>query len=549
MQQQSQTTVGQFLIQRLEQLGLKHIFGVPGDYVLGFYDLLMASNIELIGTCNELNAGYAADGYARIAGFGAVCVTYGVGGLSLVNAVAGAKAERIPLVVISGGPATSSRNPELMLHHTFGDKNLVRQVFEPITETSLVLMDAREATTQIDAALTACLEEQGPVYIEIPVDMVNQPCSISGRLSPKWNQPSDPGSLEQALQSVAKRMAESKHTVVWVGHEISRLGAEEALLEFLDHTGLPVANSRQAKGMLNESHPNYIGVYKGARSLPEPRQAFEDAELVLNLGVWPTSINTGGFTDRLSAENSIQVLDGRVQVDGQVFEPVSLPDFIKALTASLPKGPLAKSAGRANSVDRLARTDPDAELSADRLFEIVSDFLTPQHILLADTGGPMISSEDMVLPDGCRTLRQAYYLSIGYTVPAAIGVGLAAPEKRPVVIVGDGSFQMTVQAISTLIRLKLNPIVIVWNNDGYQIERIMHDGAFNDLQGWRYSQAPHFFGGSGGVKVKTEGELQAALSQAQAQPQSLALIEAVTGRWDLTQSMTIAHQGFQEKKR
>jgi TPP-dependent 2-oxoacid decarboxylase len=548
MRQQSSTTVGQFLIQRLEQLGLKHIFGVPGDYVLGFYDLLMASNIKLIGTCNELNAGYAADGYARITGFGAVCVTYGVGGLSLVNAVAGAMAERIPMAVISGGPATSRRSPELMLHHTFGDKDLVRQVFEPITVTSLVLTDAKKAASQIDAALTACLEKQGPVYIELPVDMVSQPCSASGRLSPKLNQVNDPSSLEQAVESVSRRMAESRRTVVWVGHEISRYGAEEALVEFLDHTGLPVAASRQAKGMLDESNPAYLGVYKGVRSLPQPRQVFDEAELVLNFGVWPTSINTGGFTARLSAENTVQALDGRVQVNGQVFEPVSLPDFIRALTASLPKGPLLKSGRRPMPIDRPAKVNPEAELCADRLFEIVSGYLTPQHILMADTGGPMISSEDMALPDGCRTLRQAYYLSIGYTVPAAIGVGLAAPEKRPVVIVGDGSFQMTVQAISTLIRLKLNPIVIVWNNDGYQIERIMHDGAFNDLQGWRYSQAPHFFGGGWGAKVRTESELEAALSRAQAELHSLALIEAVTGRWDLTQSMKIAHQGFQAKK-
>jgi indolepyruvate decarboxylase len=343
-------------------------------------------------------------------------------------------------------------------------------------------------------------------------------------------------------------MNESSRTVVWVGHEISRHGAEEALLEFLEHTGLPVANSRQSKGMLNESNPNYIGVYKGARSLPEAKQVFDDAELVLNLGVWPTSINTGGFTAPLSSEGAVQVLDGRVQVDGRIFEPILLPEFIKALTASLPKGPSLKKASRTAPTDRLTKADPEAELSADRLFEMVGDLLTSQHILLADTGGPMITSEDMVLPDGCRTLRQAFYLSIGYTVPAAIGVALAAPGKRPVVMVGDGAFQMTVQAISTLIRLKLNPIVIVWNNDGYQIERIMHDGAFNDLQVWNYSQAPHFFGGSWGVKVQTESELEAALSRAQAEPDSLALIEAVTDRWDLTQSMKIAQQGFQAKK-
>lgn len=547
MQSASPTTVGGYLTQRLEELGIKHVFGVPGDYVLKFLDVLTAGEIQWVGECNELNAGYAADGYARLAGIGAVCVTYGVGGLSLVNAVAGAKAEGIPLIVISGGPGLGRRDSELMLHHTLGDKDLARQVFEPITARAVVLGQGGEAVAQIDDALTACVAEQAPVYIEVPLDLVGQPCAAPAPLSLAPLRPTDPDQLRRAVDAALERVAQAERIMVWAGNEIGRQGAEPAAVRFLEQTGLAFAACRQSKAMLSEGAPGYLGVYKGDLSDPAVRQVFESANLVLNLGVWPTSINTGGFTAKVSPDNAVQAFSGRVLVGDKLFAPVALGDFIAALIGAWPARPVAETPARPAPPASPPPAADDAQLSAEAMFQIIAGFLKPHHLLLTDTGGPMISSDDMPIPDGCRVLRQAYYLSIGYTVPAAVGVCLAAPHLRPVVLVGDGSFQMTAQAVSTMIRLKLNPIVLVWNNDGYQTERIIHDGPFNDLQAWRYGDAPRFFGGGEGSRVSTAGELSQALARAEAEPQGLDVIEVVTGRWDLTRSMDIAQQAFNSR--
>lgn len=544
----STTSVGKYLVQRLEQLGVKHIFGVPGDYVLGFFDLLTESKIEVVGVSNELNAGYAADGYARLAGVGAVCVTYGVGALSLANAVAGAMAERVPLVVVSGGPSLKHRKAGVMLHHTLADKEAMRLIFEPITLASIILTSAEQAPTQIDAALTACVEQQGPVYIELPVDVVGRSCAAPGHFTPKFRQLTNQDCLREAVEAATARIARSRKTVVWAGHEVGRVGAKAALTRLLERTGLPVAASRQSKGMLDEEHLSYIGLYKGNLSLAGPKEIFEAADLVVNLGVWPTNVNTAGFSVDLSPEKAIQAFDNQVQVGSEVFDRVGLADFIEALSANLPVGQGVEEAKRTRASEPVQPVAEKAELTADRLFDLLSSFLTPEHIVVADTGGPMFTSEDMALPSGCGALPQAFYLSIGWSIAAAVGMCLAAPHKRPVVIVGDGAFQMTAQAVSTMLQLKLNPLVIVWNNDGYQVERIIHDGSFNDIPNWLYSEAPRFFGGDGGIKVETEGELQAALDQASAHPRDFLLVEAITKRWDLSKSMQAAHEFFKSRR-
>ena len=551
MENQAPCTVGKYLVARLEEIGLKHIFGVPGDYVLQFFDLLLASDMELVGTCNELNAGYAADGYARMNGVGAICVTYGVGGFSAANAVAGALAERVPLIVISGGPALTRRGPEFMLHHTLPNSEAVRCALEPITLASLVLKDPAQAPAQIDEALKTCLQERGPIYIELPMDMVNRPCPSPAPWQKPADQASDPKVLAQAVQAITERMAQVEGSkAVWVGHEAVAYGAQEDLARLLDHTGLPWLVSRQGKGTMDEGHPGYAGMYRGGGSHAQPREVCENAALVLNLGVWPTSVNTGGFTARREPERMINVGQGRVEVNGRIFEPVGFKPLIKALTEALPQGgpgartcahPLAQRPAAFEAV-------PQAKLSTDRFFERLGYFLNSGHVVMPDTGGPMISTVEVPLPRGCGYVQQGYYLSIGYTLPAALGVALAAPERRPLVLIGDGSFQMTAQELSTLIRLKLNPIIMVWNNDGYQIERIIHDGPFNDIQNWNYSRAPEFFGGGWGAKVGTEGELEAALERAQNEPDNLAVIEVVTERWDLSQPMARVYEHYKSLK-
>ena len=266
-------TIGAYLVNRLEQIGLRHIFGVPGDYALTFFDLLEESGIELINTCNELNAGYAADGYARISGIGAVCLTYGVGGFSVYNAVAAAYAERVPLVVISGGPKTSLRSrlhPNL-LHHTIGDMNLQRDIYERITQGAVVLTSPTQAVMQIDELLAACLRHSRPVYIEIPADMVMEACVEPGPWAPDMSLHVDEDVLEEALGETLGAITRAARPVILAGVEVDRLGSREALLTLVARTGFPVATTALGKGIIPEHTPNYAGTYMGALANEEAR--------------------------------------------------------------------------------------------------------------------------------------------------------------------------------------------------------------------------------------------------------------------------------------
>jgi indolepyruvate decarboxylase len=495
------STVGTYLIKRLEQCGLKHIFGVPGDYVFDFFDLLEESNIKLVGTCNELNAGYAADGYSRISGMGAACVTYAVGGLSIANAVGGAMAERIPIVVISGSPAMTKRTSSFQLHHTLEDPDAIRRAFEPIALKAISLDNPKNAPVLIDNALKTVLKERGPVYIELPADMVGR--------------------------------------VVWAGHEIRNLNASSSLNRLVEHCGYPVLSTRQSKGTFPETHPQYCGIYQGKASRPGPKKLFESADLILALGVWWTNINTGGYSTKCDPDRVVQAESNRIRIAKQVFEPVGLRALIDALEESLPAGDFIYPDFTQPYYKRATRFDLKAndKLTANRFFGRLSYFLKQDHFILADIGGAMIGSSQILLPKGTSYIVQGFYLSLGYTLPAGLGIGLAAPDKRPVILIGDGAFQMTCQEISTMIRQKLNPIIFVINNDGYQVERAIHDGPYNDLHPWNFHLFPQIFGGGWGRRVEIEGDLEKALVKAEYESDKLAIIEVMLDRWDFTDVM------------
>ena len=535
MPNKSDYAVGMYLVRRLEQCGLKHIFGVPGDYVLEFFDRLEESSIQVVGTCNELNAGYAADGYSRAASLGAVSVTYGVGGLSLANAVGGAMAERIPVVVISGSPPLSKRKPPFELHHTFADPDTVRRVFEPITLASISLNDAQKAPGQIDAALQTCFADRGPIYIELPVDMVDQPCHKPGEWLPRTNQPSDESALSQAAAMAAEILTSANKPVVWTGHEIRDFGAVDSLLRFAEHSGYPVFSSRQARGIFPETHHQYAGIYLGRSSRPDPKVLFESAGAVLALGVWWTNINTGGYSAVCDSNTLIHACRNRVKIGQHDFEPVGLEAFIKALAKILPAGDSTPLKRIQPDTNRIPKTG--AKLTSNWFFQRLGDLLNPAHILLTDVGGPMIGSAQTLLPAGVSYIVQGYYLSLGYSLPAALGAGLAAPDKRPVILIGDGAFQMTVQEISTMVRQRIHPIIFVLNNDGYQVERAIHDGPYNDIHPWNYHLFPQIFKSGWGRRVETEDDLERAFARAESEPNALALIEVMLDRWDFTDVM------------
>ncbi|MBE9049387.1 alpha-keto acid decarboxylase family protein [Nostocales cyanobacterium LEGE 11386] len=537
------TTVSEYLFHRLESLGVQHIFGVPGDYVLDLMDVLNQTPINLICNCNELNAGYAADAYARVRGLGAVCVTYGVGGFSLVNAVVGAYAERVPLVVISGAPNSSVRKGNLLLHHTTGDYNLQLSIMEKVTVASVILTNASQAANQIDQTLAACLHYKRPVYIEIPLDLVHQSCTLPEIQPPSsfkfTNQETLPAALEEAVEEAVNLLEKAQRPVILAGVEFNRFHLQNQLLKLLETTGYPLATTMLGKSCISEMHPQFIGNYVGALSRDDVRQRIETADCVLCLGAIMSDMNLGGYTANLDERKLINANSEKVKIKHHFYQPVYLGDFIDGLIANLQKkdAELLEIMPAFHLLSQSFMPQPEAKLTNRRFYERINHFLEDGFIIIADTGDAIVSTMDLLMPQETDFIGQAFYLSIGYSIPACLGAAMAAPQRRLMIFVGDGAFQMTAQELSTIIRHKLNPIIFLINNDGYTIERVIQDGPYNDIQPWKYHQIPQIFGESWSCEVWTEGELEAALVKAQANTNCVSFIEIHLDRFDCSQGL------------
>jgi indolepyruvate decarboxylase len=540
MGQTETTTVGQYLVRRLEQVGLEHIFGVPGDYVLRFFDVLEASRINLVVTCNELNAGYAADAYARLHGVGGVCVTYGVGGFSVFNAVAGAFAERVPLIILSGGPRMPQGGSKVLLHHTIGDMNLQYKIYEHITAAAVVLQDPEQAPDQIDRAIAACLRSRLPVYLEIPMDIVDQPCRPAGPFEVDTAILSDPEAQAEAVAEAVQMLTAATNPAVLAGVEVARLGLCRELEDFINYTRYPFATTILGKSLLSERHPQFLGVYFGGLGPEAVRKSIEDADVLLCLGALMTDVNLGINTATHFHGRMIVANSDKVGIKHHIYPQVALADFIQGLRSALPPGePTEVAPEHAALAGRLDFTPiPSQKITLKRFFQGINHFLDSKSLIISDAGNSsLFGASELLLPDGVPFIAQAFYVSIGYALPATLGAQLAAPDLRPLTFVGDGALQMTVQELSTIIRHGLNPIIFLMNNDGYAIERVFHDGPYNDLQMWQYSRLPEVFGGGWGCEVRTEGELEDAVQQALSQPEKLAFIEVHLDRFDYWESL------------
>lgn len=527
-------TVGSYLVERLQQAGVREVFGVPGDYVLGLMDRIVESPLRLVGTCNELNAGYAADAYARVNGVGAVCVTYAVGGFSLLNAVAGAFAERVSLVTVCGGPNRSDRDQHRLLHHTIGDYGVQVDVFRHVTQRAVGLSSAEDAPDEIDDAITACLRHRRPVFIEVPADLVGAPCRPPEPLDLDLRPPSDPDALHEAVEEAVQLLEAADRPVVLGGVEVHRFGLGDELERFIDETRLPMATALMGKSVLRETHPHYVGVYSGALSEDYVRRTVEDADCVLSLGAWMSDINLGIYTARIDPGRLIHAGGDRVQIKRHYFDRVYLGDFIRSLRKAL-GGSARTSTRRAperpalQSLSSRFEPKPEAEITVERFYDRLNHFLGADHVVLADAGDSFLCAGELLMHEEVGFICQAFYCSIGFTLPGALGVALADRSRRPVVFIGDGAFQMTAQELSTLVRERLSPVIFLMNNRGYTVERVIHDGPYNDIQDWRYHALPAAFGAAPDAawscEVRTEGELEEALARAARERDALAFVE------------------------
>ena len=517
--------VGAYLIERLQSLGVSHVFGVPGDYVLGFFKQLSDSQLDLITTCDELNAGYAADAYARIRGIGVVCVTYSVGGLKVVNAAAQAYAEKSPLVVIAGAPGIKERIGNPLLHHKVKTFDTQRKVFAEVTVASTVLDDPSNACSEIDRVLSEALRVSRPVYIELPRDMTFAPVGLPHppRLS-LAEAASDPDALSGAVDEAVKMINAAEQPVVIAGIELHRFRLQDKLVAFAEKAQIPVAATILAKSVVGEYHPLYIGTYEGALGFASVRDYVESSDCLILLGAFMTDINLGQYTAHIDQDRAIYVTSERCLIRYHDYACVRLHDFLDGLMGA-PITPRTLTDLPHPRTREPFVAQHGQNITVKRLFERLNWALEDNTVVIADVGDALFGGLDLITH--CRTefLAPAYYLSVGFAVPASIGAQLANPNLRPLVLVGDGAFQMTGIEVSTIARLDLNPIIVVLNNFGYATERPMQDGPFNDLQLWQYSRVPEVVGGGRGVVVTTEDELENALDSAQAYTEGFTIID------------------------
>lgn len=530
-------TIGSYLIQRLQDYGIKDLFGIPGDFVLQFYGMLEESPIRVIGTTREENAGYAADGYARVNGIGAVCVTYCVGGLSLCNSIAGAYAEKSPVVVISGAPGMTERQTDPLLHHRVKDFHTQRDVFEKITVATALLDDPLTAIQEIDRCLEACVRYKRPVYLELPRDCVHAKVVVT-HAPDKRQQASDKNALRESLEEAAELIHASKKPVIIAGVEVHRFGLRKEVLKFAEKHQIPMCATILGKSVVSESHPLYLGVYEGAMGRNAVQQFVEESDCVILLGTFMTDINLGIYTARLDPGKCIYATSEKLRISYHHFHDVLFSDFVKALEKQKMKVVVRKIGEGVRPQPVSFQVNPTEPVTTKYLFESINQILNDQAVVVTDVGDCLFGAVDLMISTHTKFLSPAYYTSMGFAIPASIGAQVADQSLRPIVLVGDGAFQMTCLELSTALKLGYNPIVIVLNNKGYTTERFLQEGPFNDIPNWKYHNITDLIGGGWGFEVHTEGDLEKAIKAALANKDSLSVINVHLEPTDVSPALT-----------
>jgi indolepyruvate decarboxylase len=526
-------TVIEYVLRRLKEVGVDHIFGVAGDYAFPVDDAIVKHPaIEYVGCCNELNAGYAADGYARLRGVAALCTTYGVGELSAINAVAGSYAENLPVVHLTSMPAMPVQKAHARVHHTLGNGefDLFKNMADNVVRASAI-MTPQNAACETERLIATALYQRGPVYMAFPADLADEP--VSSRAQPLVLPFSNRPSLDAAVGAITEALGSAGTACVLPGILTARLGLRDAAQAFIDASGLPFATMFGDKSVLDEQQAAYIGMYDGRLMDAEVRGFVESCEQVVCIGTMLTDFNSGAFTAHLDPARTIDIGHHRTRVGSQVFTSVEMGDVLSGLTQQVTKRTISTTIHPATLGP--VTGDGDTEITVEALYSRWESFFKPNDIIITETGTPSMGLALAHLPNGAQFHNQTLWGSIGWATPAAFGAAVADPGRRLILVTGDGSHQLTAQEISQFGRRGLKPIVFVLNNNGYLIERMLcKDGAmaYNDLASWNYAALPHALGCGDWytTRVTTCGELDEAMKAAE-QGDGAAYIEVVTGTY------------------
>lgn len=531
-------TVVEYMLNRLYDLGISDVFGVAGDYAFPIEDTICNSNhLRWIGNCNELNAAYAADGYARIKGMAALSTTFGVGELSAINAIAGSYAENLPIFHLVGMPASGVQKSKRLVHHTLGNGNfdIFYQLAQPLACAHAILTP-ENCIAEMERLIATALKERRPVYIGLPSDYAVMPVIENASVTTPKKQISDKEILEKVVSLIIDKLTQSNNICVLPGILSARLGLSDNVQAFIDKTGLPYATMFMDKSILSESNTQYVGMYDGQLMTPDVREFVENSEYVLGVGAMMTDFNTGSFTANIKPEQFISIMPKYVEIDSVIYSSIYMEDILSELTKRLPNKRYHQI--KAKGLEDAILSD-NGEITAQYLYPRLEKFFKPNDIIIAETGTSSMGLGFALLPEGAQFHNQTLWGSIGWATPASFGAALAAPNKRVILITGEGSHQLTVQEISQFVRFGLKPIILVLNNDGYLIERLLCDypeAYYNDLAQWNYHQLPKAFGARDWhcEKVTTIDELNKALEVAES-AENASYIEIVTERYEASE--------------
>ncbi|WGK56164.1 thiamine pyrophosphate-binding protein [Pantoea sp. SS70] len=528
--------VGDYLLHRLQQAGIRHLFGVPGDYNLQFLDSVIAHpDIAWVGCANELNAAYAADGYGRCNGAAALLTTFGVGELSAINGIAGSYAEYVPVIHIVGAPASQAQQQGDCVHHSLGDGDFGHflRMAQEVSVASAVLT-AENAVAEIDRVISEALTQHRPGYLLLAVDVAAAEISLPEE---KNTAADNHQQVAVAFADAAERLlAPAQRVALLADFLASRWQLQPQLEALRQLRAIPAATLLMGKGVLNEQQPGFVGTYAAQGSSDAVRQAIEDTDVTLCVGVRFTDTLTTGFTQNLPAERVIDLQPFQATVAGEVFAPLSMQQALAALTPIY-----QRHCAHWRLADALECEEGEqiaaAVISQQAFWQAMQRFLQPGDIILADQGTAAFGAAALRLPQDAQLLVQPLWGSIGYTLPATFGAQTAQPDRRVILIIGDGSAQLTIQELGSMLRDGQQPIIFLINNDGYTVERAIHgaEQRYNDIAQWNWTALPQALSqhcAAQSWRVSETVQLDAVMEQLM-RNRRLSLVEVVMDKQDL----------------
>ena len=535
-------TIADYLFDRVAEAGATEIFGVPGDFNLSFLDNVIASDkLRWVGNANELNAGYAADGYARERGFAAMVTTFGVGELSAINATAGSYAEYAPVLHIVGAPSTKLQDAKRRIHHTLGDGefNHFMKMVEPVT-VARARITPENAASEIDRVIRMILSKHRPGYLVLSPDIAKLPIYPP---TTKLIDSEEDITSQAALADFKKALSEfipGKSVTLMADLMVHRMGLQSELKALVADTQIPYATLSWGKTLLDEHSERWAGIYAGVASRPVVKDAVENCECLIKIGVNYTDTTTAGFSQNIDQDRVIDIHYERATVSGKSFAPLAIKDALQALHEVLTSGieviPKSFTGLVDNYTQHGAENGPIEQVD---LWHIIADNMDERNLVFADQGTSYFGISDVRLPAGVTFYGQPLWGSIGYTLPACLGAGIASPEKRSVLLIGDGSALLTIQELAVMLREKLNPAIILINNDGYTVERAIHgeNQPYNDIPLCNWQLMPQAFGANDDncliLKASTPAELKDAFKQIHATRDKMVFLEVITDKHDI----------------